>query len=221
MKQLLFPCLLLILLAGGTGCGSRRPTEVSQAAGFPPQSPEKKAQPEMASGDTAAFRTFFMRFFRVIQQQDAEQFNQFIHPAHGLYIFEQPGAVPHFTAVRDITQFKRHFQDRPFFSIRQDLEHCDLQQVEALPSLDCQGEEGNPAGYERTGCFLTDGTAFRQNEAYQYAPQPEEEKQQVKEVLPLVEKTVLHTASTHKFHFGYLDGRWYLLFIDLMVPCSA
>jgi hypothetical protein len=216
MKIPFFALLLFGLFLLGAGCDSGRSGKTS-----PPQAADLEGQAIPSQADTVAFETAFQQFFRAIQQADPRQFNQFIHPEHGLYIYEQPGAVPHFTLVRDISQFERHFQNQSFFSVRQDLQQCDLERVESLPSLDCEGEPGNPAGYERTGCFLTDGTAFRQNEAYQYAPQPEEEKQQVKQVLPLVQKTVLHTASTHKFHFGYVDGRWYVLFIDLMVPCSA
>jgi hypothetical protein len=162
----------------------------------------------------------FNRFLEIIRRRNAAALNQFIHPEYGLYLIEQPGAVPKFTLVKDITLFKHSFQDSSFFSIGPDLKKCDLQE-ESLPTFNCDGQEGNMAGYTKQGCFVADATAFKQNEAHKYAGLSATQMRKVEQVKLLATTTVLHTASAYKFHFGRVNGKWYVLFIDLSVPCSA
>ncbi|WP_207435178.1 hypothetical protein [Sabulibacter ruber] len=165
------------------------------------------------------FTAFFDRFERTIQQQDAEAFNQMIDPKQGLYIIESPGAVPQFTHLANISTFKKSGSEQgAFFTIRQKFNQCSLKEVKKLPAVTCEGENNN---FEQQGCFLSDGTAFQKNEAYKYAGLPKEEQTKVAQTQLLVQKTVLHTSSGYKFHFGQVEGKWRVLFIDLMVPCSA
>ncbi|WP_205504196.1 hypothetical protein [Rufibacter psychrotolerans] len=165
------------------------------------------------------FATFFKRFEQAIQQQDATAFNQTIAPEPGLYLIDNPGAVPRFTRVADIKVYKRTGAgERPFFTIRESFNKCDLQEAEQLPTVTCLGDNNN---FSRQGCFVTDGTAFHGNTAYRHAGLSQAEERRISQAQLLVSKTVLHTRSGFKFHFGRINGQWRVLFIELTAPCSA
>ncbi|RNI31591.1 hypothetical protein EFB08_03490 [Rufibacter latericius] len=166
-----------------------------------------------------AFRVFFSKFAQSIEQQQAEVFNQFIDPELGLYLIESPGAVPHFTFVTDIKTFRRaNAQQGSFFTIREAFTDCKLEEVKELPTLTCAGENNN---FTRQGCFVADAAVFRKSDAYKYADLPTEEQRRIAQHQAMASKTVLHTGSGFKFHFGQVKGQWRVLFADLMVPCSA
>jgi hypothetical protein len=174
----------------------------------------KKPSPEE---DLASFETMFNQFNQSIQQGDAQAFNQYIDPAHGLYIIDTPGAMPQFTKVSDIRQYKRFYQDLPFFTIKEYFKSCGLQAIDSLPKVTCEGEDA----YAQKGCFVADAAAFRKNTAVQYTELPAPQKKTIAQTQLLLNKTVLHTPSGFKFHFAQLNGQWRVLFIDLMIPCSA
>jgi hypothetical protein len=167
------------------------------------------------------FEESFQDFLLAIHNQDLAAFNQFIDKEKGLWIIENPGAVPKLTQVKNIGRFNRKFQGSAFFSIHNKLEDCSLQEVDTLPNIDCNGKTGNKAGYEEKGCFVTSASAFRKAGIYRYADLTQKQLSEIEASLPFVSKTVLHTQSAYKFHFGYIRGKWKILFIDLMIPCSA
>ncbi|MCC9166754.1 hypothetical protein LN893_07845 [Pontibacter sp. XAAS-A31] len=68
----------------------------------------------MLAADSVDFNSAFKRFFIALQSADTTALNSFIPPYLGLWVIEQPGAVPKMTQVYDIAQFKRHFQSRSF-----------------------------------------------------------------------------------------------------------
>jgi len=174
----------------------------------------------LTSSDPTRFKEVFGKLFTTIQTADAAAFNQFIHPDYDLYILEQPGAVPKFTKVADINVFQRYFGAKTFFSIREELTACKLQEA-PLPNFNCEGQPGNPAGYAQQGCFVADAQAFRKNQAHLYAGLPPADIQQIVVTKKSLTKTVLHTATGYKFHWGNIKGQWYVLFIELITPCSA
>lgn len=172
------------------------------------------------TSDTADFKQAFGDFFAALQHSDTAALNQFIHPEHGLWVIEQPGALPKITQVQRIQTFKRVFKDRSFFSVAQEVAQCELSE-EKLPSFDCAAMEGGNTGFAKDGCFVWDAANFKESGYWNYASLTQNQLQSIHNALPLVQKTVLHTASSFEFHFGYLDGQWYLLFAKLIYPCSA
>ncbi|WP_210488091.1 hypothetical protein [Rufibacter aurantiacus] len=225
-----------LLFACGPNEGRKNATTEKERPAPGTQTKEQRQQAEVLAKDTLNavqdevvkkptpgaspdFKPFFENFRETITQQDAEELNQWIDAERGLYLIETPGAVPQFTHVTDIRNFKRaNAGARPFFSIGETIKDCKLEEVKALPTITCQSEDNN---FARQGCFSADAAAFRKNEAYKYAGLPAQEEQKVHQTQLLVSKTVLHTKSGFRFHFGQINGQWRVLFIDLSVPCSA
>ncbi|WP_187261078.1 hypothetical protein [Pontibacter beigongshangensis] len=170
--------------------------------------------------DTMSFVTAFSHFYDALQASDTLKLQQHLDPEKGLWIIEQPGAMPKMTYVQDLTRFRRDFQQRSFFSIKNELTTCELE-LEPFPAFDCGAMDQGSSGYAKDGCFASDASALRQSGIWDHASLSEAELRQVQAMLPLLQHSVLHTASSYRFHFGFDKGRWYVYFIDLRIPCSA
>jgi len=166
------------------------------------------------------FNKNFQEFQSAVYNEDADGVNLFIDQNLGVYIIENPGAMPKMTLVKDIRNFKREFQGRSFFTIKEMLQSCQLKEEE-LPTFNCEGQTAGNTGYSKEGCFAADAAEFRKNEIYKYASLPEAEMKKIEDTLPFVQTTVVQTSSSYRFHFGFLNGTWKVLFIDLRIPCSA
>ncbi|PVY38079.1 hypothetical protein C8E01_11949 [Pontibacter virosus] len=172
--------------------------------------------------DSLSFEQAFALFMTAIQAADTTTLNQFIHPDQGLWMIEQPGAMPKMTRVTDIREFKREFEGRSFFTIRDEVKTCDPLD-EAWPSFDCadMNYDQGQSGYSKDGCFVSAPAKFQKSGYWDYASLTDTDIKQVKAALPLLQKSVLHTATSFEFHFGPVDGQWRLLFAKLIYPCSA
>lgn len=213
MRYLYFILVLSLLLSACSPDGkpdSERRTE----------SLETEQEAPLAADTT--FGHAFNQFFSTLQAADTAALNQFLHPTYGLWVIEQPGAVPKMTFVRDISSFRRAFQDRSFLTIKDEVKTCDLQQ-EPWPTFSCadMDYDTGKSGYSKDGCFAADPGRFAKSGYWNYADLPKAQLKQVEATLPLVEQSVLHTATSFEFHFGFIEGRWYLLFAKLIYPCSA
>ncbi|ARS36477.1 hypothetical protein [Pontibacter actiniarum] len=214
--------LACILCSCGNGGQNNGTTADGHAASLEAVQEEPVRQQNTAAPDTAAFQQAFDQFFNALQSGDTAALNAFIDPEQGLWLIEQPGALPSYTHFSKVQEVKRQYQQRPFTSINQQLKQCQLQQREAFPEFDCADMDQGASGYAEDGCFYTTNTSgFQNSDMWQYANLTEQQAQQVQEMQQQVEATVLHTGTSYRFHFGYRNGRWRLLFADLRVPCSA
>jgi len=179
-------------------------------------------QEEPVRSDTVNFQDAFEHFFAALQAADTAALNQFIHPELGVWLIEQPGAVPKMTHVTDISAFKREYQERSFFTIAEEVKACDLSE-EPFPTFDCadMNYEAGATGYSKDGCFVWKPDKFHKSGYWNYASLTPSQIEQIKATLPLVRRSVLHTNTSFEFHFGYLDQQWRLLFAKLIYPCSA
>lgn len=180
-------------------------------------------EPVRAEGpDTVAFEQTFARFFEALQAADTAALNGFVSAEHGLWLIEQPGALPSYTHFANIQAVQREYGQRPFTSLAQEVQKCKLKQREQLPGFNCANMEGGATGFAEDGCFYTTDTEeFQNTEMWQYANLTDAQTARIQELQQQVLVTVLHTASSYRFHFGYRNGRWQLLFADLRIPCSA
>ena len=223
MKNLLILFSLLFLLNACTSETSNSGTPVDAGADkVEGISGNEQTQVKIGSPDSTDFKTAFNNFFQALQTADTATINQFIHPKYGLWFIEQPGAVPKMTYVTDITEFKREYQDRSFFTVAEEMKACDLQE-ESFPTFDCadMDYEAGESGYSKEGCFVWKPDKFQKSGYWNYASLPMKEIKRIQTTLPRVQKSVLHTNTSFEFHFGYIEGHWRLLFAKLIYPCSA
>lgn len=219
--------LLLTLLAACDGSGKKNPEtntlprEAEDSVLAPIQNPDVNEEEDSAEAIyITKFHKAFYDFQTAVFNEDAEGVNRFIDAQRGVYIIENPGALPKMTVVKDIRNFKREFQGHSFFTIKDRLKTCQLKE-EPLPTFNCDGTTDGNTGYSKEGCFAADAAEFRKNEIHKYASLPAAEIKNIEATLPLVSKTIVQTSSSYRFHWGYLNHAWKLLFIDLRIPCSA
>ncbi|GAB3822382.1 hypothetical protein GCM10028895_26770 [Pontibacter rugosus] len=172
--------------------------------------------------DTAIFAQAFNQFFSAMQSGDTVALNNFIDPKQGFWVIEQPGAMPAYTHYKVIQKVRRKYQNKPFTSITEEVKQCQLVQREELPNFDCGAMDQGRSGFTEEGCFYTTQTKdFRHTDMWKYANLSNQRAEQVQDMQEQVDITVLHTATSYRFHFGYRNGSWRLFFADLRVPCSA
>ncbi|MCP2043319.1 hypothetical protein [Pontibacter sp. HSC-36F09] len=229
MRSTIFTLLACLpLLTGIASCGSgdteqsmteQRAEELERLEEVQEEHIRRDSAPNQ---DSVSFGQAFALFMTALQASDTTTLNLFIHPDHGLWIIEQPGAMPRMTRITDIRDFKREYQDRSFFTIRDEVKTCDLRE-EAWPTFDCADldYDKGQSGYSKDGCFVSDPAKFQKSGYWDYASLSEAEIKQIKATLPLLQRSVLHTATSFEFHFGHVDGQWLLLFAKLIYPCSA
>ena len=160
-----------------------------------------------------------------LRGHDAEVLNQLIDPEFGLWILEQPGAVPLVTRVADVGAFHRSYQNLPLFSLEKQLMTCpQLQNLARLPEADCALQTRQNAGFARQGCFAGPATVFRALNFWGSATVQGGTAAQGQAAQGRTVRTVLQTRTGFRFHFAKsagVGGRWRLIFMDLRVPCSA
>ena len=160
-----------------------------------------------------------------LRSHDAAVLNQLIDPEFGLWVLEQPGAVPLVTRVAEVGAFRRAHQNLPLFSLDEQLMTCpQLRVVPQLPVADCGLQTRQNAGFAQPGCFTGPATAFRSLEFWASATVKGGTAAQGKAAQGRTGRTVLQTRTGFRFHFAKsagVGGRWRLIFIDLREPCIA
>ena len=216
--------LLLLLCMLAIACTSKK--QETSGSGSRLSSTESDSlealQEEPVKNDTTDFKDAFKQFFTALQVADTVALNQFIYPEVGVWLIEQPGALPKMTHVTDIRAFKREYQGRSFFTVAEEVKACDLSE-EPFPTFDCAdvNYEAAETGFSKDGCFVWKPDKFQKSGYWDYASLTPSQIGQIRATLPLVRRSVLHTNTSFEFHFGYIDQRWRLLFAKLIYPCSA
>ncbi|TXK20946.1 hypothetical protein FVR03_23915 [Pontibacter qinzhouensis] len=228
-KHLLYHLLLLCCVVAYISACNNPDSSTRKGSATPPATPdslealqeEHQRKSNTPGTDTMSFATAFSHFFDALQASDTLTLQHYIDPENGLWVIEQPGAMPKMTHVQDLKTFRREYQQRSFFTIKTELPTCELQQ-EPFPNFDCAAMDQGRSGYTKDGCFASpDATAFQKTNIWDHASLTGTELRQVHATLPLLHHSVLHTQSSFRFHFGFSKGRWHLYFADLRIPCSA
>jgi hypothetical protein len=209
-----------------TSCGTDEQNQATERADGHKRLEEVQEEHQRRRGssarDTTSFETAFSLFLKALHASDTATINQFIHPDHGVWIIEQPGAMPRMTHVTDIRHVKREYQDRSFFTVQDEVKNCDLRE-EPWPAFDCadMDYDKGQSGYSKDGCFVWQSDKFQKSAYWDYSSLTDTDIERIVTALPLLQKSVLHTPTSFEFHFGHVDRHWRLLFVKLIYPCSA
>jgi hypothetical protein len=164
--------------------------------------------------DIRQFNWFYSAFTHAAVTGDDSLFNTFIHPKHGLWVIHSEGAVPSFTKVQKIGDYKLT-NGKGLLPLDRDKMLAEPKEGE-LPKIDCDQEEF----WNKTGCFTTEHNVFLEEKIWQAAGLKPADDKQVAYLATTIARTVINT-STYRFYFSLIDGGWYLTFIDIRKPCSA
>lgn len=232
LSSLSVASLTLLLVACDTKSPNGMPDEqagqsaMKVATNNPPKPDSAAAHTENAvmPADTSVAGAWLL-LEGALRGHDAEVLNQLIDPEFGLWIVEQPGAVPLVTRVAEVAGFQRAYQGLPLFSPDKQLMTCPrLQVLKQLPEANCDLQAKQNAGFAQQGCFTGPSTAFRALDFWSSATVKGGTAAQGKAAQGRAGRTVLQTQTGFRFHFAKSagsGGRWRLIFLDLREPCSA
>jgi len=224
-RYLLYLLLLFPVLPGG--CRSdeqkagRSGNTARGAASDALEAVQEEPVRQAGRSDTTDFPAAFAQFFAALQAEDTAALGRYIDPQKGIWLIEQPGAVPAYTHFQTIRAVQRHYQHKPFTSLKEQLQACELEERQEFPRFDCAWMDKGRSGYAADGCFYHNTTDFKTSDMWRYASLSPQQEQEVQQLQQQVLKTVLHTRSSYRFYFTYDGTYWRLLFADMRTPCSA
>jgi DNA-directed RNA polymerase subunit E'/Rpb7 len=174
-------------------------------------SPDEEELPFLYFGEDE-FKDFYTAFFVAFSQKDYDALNSVIHPKYGLNIIETRGAMPQIVNVKDISEYKLP-TGQSIFEI--DMRSIGFEMLEdELPVVKCD----EPNYFDKLGAFTSDENLLEHQRLIEHiAPKNKEE---LLEIQRTIRKTVYNTAN-YVYYFSFIDGRWYLTFLDVRRPCEA
>ncbi|HET6244795.1 MAG: hypothetical protein H0V01_05105 [Bacteroidetes bacterium] len=162
------------------------------------------------------FNYVYEDFFKTVSRGDRDGFNKYIHPVHGLYIIESPGALPSIVNVKDIAVFSPHYNDKSFFVFDRSTVTTKFNHEE-LPLIDC---DNFPDFWTKKGVFVKEENRLSKGNFWEFLDVSEKEKVEVKNLVATIDVTVVNT-SNYTWCFSMINMKWYITFIDMREPCSA
>lgn len=208
--------ILFLTLLFLNSCGSENGNKPVKSDSMSAKDSLKKAMREdlPPPSEIKQFNWFYSAFVHSATIGDDSVFNAFIHPEYGLWIIHSEGAVPSFTRVMKIGDYKTG-NGKKLLPIDRDKMLAEPKEEE-LPKVDCDKK----SFYDKEGCFTSERNLFAENKIWQYAGLTPDEDKQVASLAKTITRTVINTA-TYRFYFSLINGSWYLTFIDVRKPCEA
>lgn len=161
------------------------------------------------------FRDVYTDFFTAVKDKNEKRFNDYIHPQIGLFIIQQDGAMPSLSHVMDISKFKRSFDNKYFFAFNTDFIGLEILEQE-LPKINCEAYDG----YDKQGCFAQQVNILASTKFWEFTDAAPEIKLKCENAANTIKWSVINTAN-YGYYFSQIDGKWYITFIDMRIPCSA
>lgn len=139
----------------------------------------------------------------------------FIDKEAGLWVITNNGAMPqmvHVTTVSGILNYKND----TLIPIDRNAMVCALQNGE-IPEPDCD----RPSFWSKDGCFTSEHNTFEESKIWEYAGLSDNDSKAAEELSSKIGRVVVNTSLNMRMYFMLKDGGWYLVFLDLRIPCSA
>lgn len=167
------------------------------------------------SSDIKQFNWFYSAFAQAAVTGNDTLFNVVIHPKHGLWIIHSEGAMPNFTKVMKIRDYK-NVQGKSLLPFERDA-MMSVPKEEPLPLIDCDSKNF----YNKTGCFTQLQNSFAVDKIWLNAGLDADKDKEINQLASTIMRTVINTHNYYKFYFSLIEGTWYLTFIDVRTPCDA
>lgn len=144
-----------------------------------------------------------------------DNFDVFINKETGLWIIRTNGAMPHMERVLSVRGVMTNGGDS-LVPMDHDKMICELRNEE-LPQPDCSGK----LYWTKSGCFTSEENTFKTSRIWDYAALNENDSKKAEELAAKITRVVVNTEMNMRFYFAEMNGTWYLVFLDMRVPCSA
>lgn len=199
-----------------SGCGEASRNESKKKDSLSEREAIKKALQEdlPPSSDIKQFNWFYSAFAHAATTGNDTMFDVVIHPEYGLWIIHSAGAVPNFTHVKHINEFRMP-DGKSILPFKRDA-MMSVPKEETLPVLVCDDDKS----YDKSGCFTSLQNTFAEQKIWKYAGLTADKDREIETSAKTITRTVINTEN-YRFYFSLINGSWYLTFMDIMTPCEA
>jgi hypothetical protein len=173
-------------------CGSAPQTEAGHVIAPPMDSVETSDQASVAADPVS-----------IVKQINISNINQYIHPKTGLWLIQSSGAMPNMT---NTSQVDKNFPVD--FSAAQNS---------SLPKIDCASK----TFWTKEGCYVQEINTFKTEKIWTYCGLSKAEEAKVEELAQKISLTAVNTSFSARYYFAQIEGKYYLVFVDLRRPCEA
>lgn len=139
----------------------------------------------------------------------------FINKKAGLWVITSNGAMPtmvHVYSSRGLLNYKND----TLIPIDRNSMVCELLNAE-IPVPDCDQN----TFWSKNGCFTSEHNTFKTEKIWEYAALSDDDAKNAEELAGKIGRVVVNTSLNMRMYFMLENGSWYLVFLDLRVPCSA
>lgn len=139
----------------------------------------------------------------------------FINKEAGLWVITSNGAMPtmvHVYSSRGLLNYKND----TLIPIDRNSMVCELLNAE-IPVPDCDEK----SFWSKNGCFTSENNIFKTEKIWEYAALSDDDAKNAEELAGKIGRVVVNTSLNMRMYFMLENGSWYLVFLDLRVPCSA
>ncbi len=139
----------------------------------------------------------------------------FINKDAGLWVITSNGAMPTMVHVFT-TKGLLNFKNDSLIPIDRNSMVCELLNAE-IPKPDCD----QASFWSKNGCFTNENNTFKTEKIWEYAALSDDDSKKAKELAGKISRVVVNTALHMRMYFMLENGSWYLVFLDMRMPCSA
>jgi len=214
----------------------KRNTEIKTAKGLLELNENKKIEyfSELElSKESDNFPMQFEKFKTTFNSKNISGLNEYINPEYGFFVLDNPVSAPinayYFSSFDTVFNNSEEWH---LFKLKKIELHCEPKKGK-LPLYGCEEDEN--FGWDKEGCYYNDN--FENNplteiysyiESYGYFIVYGEEnynealiKAKFKENIDHIDNVFYSTEFEVGLYFGEINGKFYLLMIDLATPCNA
>ncbi len=139
----------------------------------------------------------------------------FIDKEEGLWVITSNGAMPEMVHVKTVAGILNYKNDS-LIPIDRNSMVCELKNGE-IPEPDCDKK----SFWAKDGCFTTEHNTFKETKIWEHAALSDADAKDAEELASQIGRVVINTSLNMRMYFMLKNGGWYLVFLDLRVPCSA
>lgn len=160
------------------------------------------------------FADFYYIFSATIESRNYEIFNGFIHQGYGCYVIQSSGAITSIVNVYDVGEFSSEEVSERFFDLSfKEIDH--VLSFDSLPNFDCTKNI-----YDKTGCFASRSNSLADSEIWKKSQLAKDDIEIIQSMVDSVNICVVNTYN-YVYHFSKIEGKWYVVFIDLRMHCTV
>lgn len=214
MKLIQLAALTIFLLFGACNSDTNGQDENADSISAKDSLKKKITEDLPPSTDIKQFEWIYSSF-AAASTYSTKDFNIFIHPEHGLWIIRTNGALPQMMNVKNSAVVKGVDGDSLIPFNREKMIATPV--ADALPEIDCDSK----TFWSKNGCFTSETNTFKEDKIWQFAGLNDNDAKKVEELSDQITRVVINTEMNMRFYFADINGTWYLLFLDMRVPCGA